>query len=97
MRWRSPNQTGMLNTDKSNVRQVAGRCKDPLKIPDSFVGIGETICQEAATIGLGKNPGIPPFCVRPREWPHIENINNEDISRFRTINCNRPTEYVRNR
>src|SRR5258708_37428731 len=87
----------MLNTDKSDVREVAGCYKDSLKIPDSFVGIRETIRQEAATIGLGKNPRIPPFCVRPGEWPHIENINNEDISWFRTIDGNRPTEYVRNR
>src|SRR5207245_11591420 len=87
----------MRNTDKSDVRYVARGCIDPFKIPDSFVGIGETMSQAAATIGPCKNAGIPPFGVRPGERAYIENINYEDISWFRTIDSNWPTQHMTDR
>src|SRR5438105_1967794 len=85
----------MLNTNQSDVRQVTGGGKDPLQIPDRFVGSGEAIRQEAATIALGKNSGKAPFGLWPGEGPHLENIHHEDIARFRPDDANGPTEDVR--
>src|SRR5579884_807917 len=87
----------MRNTNKSNIGDMAGGSMDPVQIPDSFVGIGEAISQEAATIGLSKDTCVSPLGVRPRKWSQIENVNDKHISRLGSFDCDRATEHVRDR
>src|SRR6266566_31693 len=87
----------MLDSHESHIRNMTGCRIDAPEIPDGLVGVWEVIGEEASTVALGEDTGVAPFRLRPGKGPHVEDVNDEDVARLRTIDRNRPTEDVSTR
>src|SRR5512135_1642719 len=97
MRGGTADQPRMLDSRESHIRNMTGCRIDAPDVPDGLVGVWEVIGEEAPTVYFGEDTGIAPFRLWPRKGPHVEDVNDEDIARLRTIDRNRPTEDVRTR
>ena len=99
-RWCGPHQPRVHDAGVGDRRHVPRRRDPAAEVPDHLVGVGELLGEEPAAVLGCEHAGVAPALAgqRPRvllrDRADIEDVDDEQVARFRARDGDRPAEHV---
>src|SRR5207245_851329 len=101
-RRRSAEQSWVRDAGELDTGKVPRGALLTGEIPDRLVRVGETVGEEAAAVGLGEDPCVPPALAGRvadllRHRTEVEDVNDEQVTGLGTLDVDRTGQHVRMR
>src|SRR5699024_4457185 len=99
-RGRRRHQARMGDTGERDSGDVTRACGLSLEIPYGLVRVGELVDEKGTPVTFREDTGVPPALtgertrILLRERPHVQNVNDQQITWFRTADPDRSGERV---